>query len=78
MREIWDMIKVIVKIVLAYVAAAIVFMVFVLALFVVAGTVGHLKRPKIHEVASPLEASVVRDLCLKLDLPTDDPLPLSV
>ena len=34
--------------------------------------IGRLKKPKIHEVTSPLEAEVVHDLCQKFDLLKDD------
>jgi hypothetical protein len=69
-----DLIKFLVKFFIAYVAGAVFIIACMSSIIVIPTIVSRLTRPKVHEVTSPLETGVVRDLCQKLTLPEDDPL----
>jgi hypothetical protein len=68
------MVRDLTKLLIAFVSGAIVAITCLLLIVIVPTIVNRFARPKVHEVTSPLEPSVVHDLCQKLDLPVDDPL----
>jgi hypothetical protein len=68
------MIRDVVKLLIVYGAGVITTIVCLLLVVTIPTIVSRLTRPKVHEVTSPLGSSVVRDLCMNLDLPVDDPL----
>jgi hypothetical protein len=69
-----DILKDVAKLLLGYMSCAIVSITGLVLIITVATIVGRLNRPTIREVTSPLEPSIVHDLCQKLDLPAGDPL----
>jgi hypothetical protein len=43
-----------------------------LLIWATAGTINHFRRPKVHEITTPLDPAVVQDMCAKLDLRPGD------
>lgn len=63
-----------IKVLIVYVVGLLSIPACMFLLVVASTVVGHLTRPKVYEVTTPLEEEVVQDLCQKLALAEDDPL----
>lgn len=62
------------KILAVYVMGAVAILTWMVLVIAVPTVVSRITRPKVYEVTSPLEATVVQDLCQKLALSEDGPL----